>query len=161
MKSNLRSLLADAPVMDELRQSVIRQESLLEGPAESLQTLDALLDGRESAIAPTTVTGPDDLSDPVALAQLTSPDEEYLRTSSSNHFTLDFSVGGGRGESRVFLLASQGYYTEWVRGEWIKTGTKETTFRPGDEALLEALTRWRSKQSELETAFYSTRIPVR
>jgi hypothetical protein len=55
------------------------------------------------------------------------------------------------------MLASQGYYTEWVRGSWIKNATG-VPFEPTSASLLKAIKSWRSRQDELEKQFYSSRI---
>ena len=58
------------------------------------------------------------------------------------------------------MLASQGYYTEWVRGTWIKNASGKA-FAPSDASLVDAIRDWRGKQPEMENQFYSTRISTR
>ena len=65
------------------------------------------------------------------------------------------------GRERSFLLASQGYYVEWVRRGWIASGRDTTGFRPGDTALRTAIRRWRQAKDSLEQRFFATRVPVR
>ena len=97
----------------------------------------------------------------VALAAIGSADEQYLQTSPRQRFTVSFDVGRGEAAApRTFLLVSQGYYTEWVRGSWM-TGKRETTaFKPEDATLLAALRSWRIEKDSMETQFYRSRIPV-
>ncbi|HZH40861.1 MAG TPA: hypothetical protein VFD85_07610, partial [Gemmatimonadales bacterium] len=59
------------------------------------------------------------------------------------------------------LLASQGYYIEWLRGSWLRTERLASTFTPTDDALVSTLRRWRSEQTDLERRFAATRVPVR
>jgi hypothetical protein len=95
-----------------------------------------------------------------ALRDLREADEHYVVTSPGQSFVVRFDVGKGDGRARTFLLASQGYYTEWVRGGWIKSASGQP-FRTTDQSLVAALNSWRSERSTLERAFFSTRIATR
>jgi predicted RNA-binding protein with TRAM domain len=95
-----------------------------------------------------------------ALRDLREADENYVVTSPGQSFIVRFNVGKGDGSPRTLLLASQGYYTEWVRGSWIKSASGRP-FRATDQSLVAALNRWRSERSILEQEFYSTRIATR
>jgi hypothetical protein len=97
-----------------------------------------------------------------AHASLSSPDGRYLETVAGQSFVASWEVGpGSAGTARTFLLASQGYYIEWVRQGWIAAARDTTPFRPGDASLLRALERWREVQDTLERRFFATRVPVR
>lgn len=95
-----------------------------------------------------------------ALRDLREADEHYVVTSPGQSFVVRFDVGKGDGSPRTFLLASQGYYTEWVRGNWIKSASGHP-FRTTDQSIVAALDRWRSERSTLERQFFSTRIATR
>ena len=101
-------------------------------------------------------------AEPRALADLRRADERYLETTPPQRFTTTFDVGSAPRDSvRTFFIASQGYYTEWVRGSWM-TGMRDTMpFRPGDAALQSVLHLWATQKDALEKSFYRTRIPVR
>ncbi len=108
------------------------------------------------------VLGRDGAAEPEPLSALTAPDGRYLQTSPAQSFTAVWEAGPEpEGETRTFLLASQGYYIEWVRRGWIAAARDTTTFVPGDAALLRAIARWRSVQDSLEARFFATRVPVR
>jgi hypothetical protein len=108
------------------------------------------------------VVGADGEMDGGALAALVAADETYLQTSPGQRFRVHFDPGPDRGgESRSYLLASQGYYTEWIRRDWIRNSTQSSRFLPSDSTLFVAMVRWRARQGELEREFYATRIPVR
>lgn len=96
----------------------------------------------------------------VALRAVLSADEEYLQTSPRQRFTIGFDVGRGSGEPRTFLLVSQGYYTEWVRGSWMKGMRETVAFKPEDATLVRALRSWRAEKDSMEKQFYRSRIPV-
>jgi len=93
-------------------------------------------------------------------AALDSADSRYFQTLPGQRFTLEFQTEPTAG-ARTFLLVSQGYYIEWVRGRWIATGRDSTRFTPGEPSLLAALGAWRLQQTTLEARFAAARVPVR
>jgi hypothetical protein len=100
--------------------------------------------------------------DPEALAAVRDSDDRYLQTTAGQRFTIDFDVGDAAdGEGRTYLLASQGYYIEWMRSQWLREGGSGEPFTPSDEAVLAAMALWRTKQGEMEERFEATKIPVR
>jgi hypothetical protein len=108
------------------------------------------------------VTAVDGAAETEALDALITPDGRYLETRPSQTFFATWNVGAAPvGAERTFLLASQGYYIEWVRRGWITAARDTTLFRPGDVSLLRALERWRTVQDTLERRFFATRVPVR
>jgi hypothetical protein len=102
-----------------------------------------------------------DRSDTTARASMLAADGRYLETSAGQRFVAEFFAGPAPGVTRTFLLASQGYYTEWVRRGWIVAPRATRTFVPSDTALAEAIARWRVTQDTLEARFMATRVPVR
>jgi hypothetical protein len=104
----------------------------------------------------------DGVRDASAAHSLESADQRYLQTSPGQSFRVRFDAGREPvGTSRTFLLTSRGYYTEWIRRSWIQNASHSGTFTPSDEALLQAIVRWRKVQPEFEARFNATRIPVR
>ncbi|MDQ6829855.1 MAG: hypothetical protein M3081_13430 [Gemmatimonadota bacterium] len=101
----------------------------------------------------------DGTPDAAVLASLRAPDDAYLRTSPGQTFSIHFATGVSR-EPRTFFLASQGYYTEWIRGDWLKERGGGIPFVASDDAVVDALHRWRTKQHEFEGKFYSSRVPT-
>lgn len=135
------SFLADHWRIDRLRLASVSR------PA-TLRTIDAAditeSDGRSAA-------------DP--LASVRRPDDRYLQTTPGQRFFARFDVGVRPGP-RTFLLASQGYYTEWIRGAWIKQAKAAEPFVPTDESLLVALRRWSQQRATFEPRFLAARVPV-
>jgi hypothetical protein len=108
------------------------------------------------------VTGPDGAGQPEPLAAMAAVDRRYLETVPGQWFTAGWRAGPAPGDSaRTFLLASQGYYVEWIRRDWIATGHDSSAFHPDDTALVTALHLWRQAQDSLEARFYASRIPAR
>src|SRR6266850_3867702 len=100
--------------------------------------------------------------DTIARASMSGADGRYLETTAGQRFTVAFDAGPAPLEGeRTFLLASQGYYTEWVRRGWLAAPRVTRTFVPSDTVLAEAIARWRVTQDTLEARFMATRVPVR
>ena len=101
-------------------------------------------------------------ADTSALATLAAADARYLETSPGQLFDASFRPGQPAAmDERTFFLASQGYYTEWVRRGWLAAPRATRAFVPSDTALAEAVTRWRLTHDTLEARFMSSRLPVR
>jgi hypothetical protein len=97
-----------------------------------------------------------------ARTRLSAPDDEYLQTNPGQWFVARFDTGpAAAGLSRTFLLSSQGYYIEWVRGEWVKNASVPEPFAPSDQALLIALHKWSGIRESFEERFVRSRVPVR
>ena len=113
-------------------------------------------------VPPAQVTSLDGRADTEATAAVRAGDDHYLQTQAGQAFIARWDAGPAPvGRARTLLLASQGYYIEWVRRGWIASNRDTTTFRPGDAALRTAILRWREVQDSLEPRFFATRVPVR
>lgn len=103
---------------------------------------------------------PDSVSANV-LRSLRDADERYVETFPGQRFWIAFDAGPApRDSARSFLLASQGHYSEWIRGSWVKNATDSATFSPGPLALDRTFARWREKRESIDSAFFATRVPV-
>jgi hypothetical protein len=110
-------------------------------------------------LAAVTVNG---APEPDALAHMREPDESYLQTNPGQHFVAQFTAGpAAAGRSRTFLLSSQGYYIEWIRGSWIQNATVAEPFTPTDDSILAAMRRWAATRGSFEQRFLTARVPVR
>lgn len=108
------------------------------------------------------VTASGGAADVRALANMAAPDEKYLQTNPGDRFTARFDAGPSAARtSRTFLLSSQGYYTEWIRGSWIQTATVTEPFMPSDGAVLTAMRKWGATRDSFEQRFLQARVPVR
>ena len=105
-------------------------------------------------------TSDDPAQNAKAASALREPDQDYLITSPGQSFRAEFDVGKDSGEQRTWFAVSQGYYTEWVRGDWIKHASGKP-FTPTNDALVDAIRGWRTKQAAMETHFYNERISAR
>jgi hypothetical protein len=115
-------------------------------------------------VVPTPAAGGGPRPDSAAVSALAEADDRYLETRPGQRMTLVFDAGARRaaGDSATtYLLAWQGWYSEWIRGAWLARPTRTTPFVPGDSAVLAALRSWRAQRPGFEAAFYASRIPVR
>jgi hypothetical protein len=110
----------------------------------------------------TSITSRDSIPDTDAAAALRYPDDHYLETSPRHRFTVSFDVGHGTSAAshRTFLLATQGYYIEWVRGAWMTGQRDTTTFVPTVQTLVNAMREWGAQRDSMERQFFLSRIPV-
>lgn len=100
--------------------------------------------------------------DPDILARLESPDDDYLTTYPGTSVDLEFRPTAPEpGLERSYLLATQGYYTEWVRPEWIHGTDAGRLFEPGEGVVEELMQLWASKKDDFEARFYASKVPVR
>lgn len=103
----------------------------------------------------------DPAQDSMALVSMRTADHHYLQTSPGQRLSAVFDPPTQPTAGRTFFLASQGYYIEWVRRNWMTGPLADRPFVPSDTALARAVARWRTTQDSLETLFAATRIPVR
>ncbi|HMA44157.1 MAG TPA: hypothetical protein VKO86_09080 [Gemmatimonadales bacterium] len=100
--------------------------------------------------------------DTAARASLASADGRYLETTAGQRFTAEWRPDTAPADSlRTFLLASQGYYIEWIRRGWLAAPRSSQPFVPSDSALAGAVARYRVVKGTLERRFLATRVPVR
>ena len=97
--------------------------------------------------------------DPLAL--LSAPDTSYLITYPGTQFRARFIVGSTLPtQGRTFFIAAQGYYTEWIRRDWLRTDPPDEPFKPSEVSLHAAMRRWQEVGPAFEARFESTRIPI-
>lgn len=134
-------------LIDEWRFDEVRVASRVRRPATRTISLARVTDSHGLPV-------------PEARALMAEADEDYLQTMPRDRFTASFDVGRSRA-TRTFMLVSQGYYTEWVRGQWMKSSVASTPFVPGDSTLRRVVQSWVVQKDSMEQQFYRSRIPVR
>jgi hypothetical protein len=90
---------------------------------------------------------------------LAQPDETYLITRPGESVQLGFDVGEST-QSRTFFLASEGYYMEWMRSEWLVEEHRRK-FEPTADALMQSLQLYAQKRDTYRQEFESIKVPVR
>ena len=117
---------------------------------------------RAETVRLSSVMRDDGSPDAEAAMRLSQPDQQYLVTSPGQVFRAVFKTGPERPNvSRTYMLASQGYYTEWMRRDWIRPRADTKPFQFNDASLATAIASWRKQQAAFEQQFYSSSIPVR
>jgi hypothetical protein len=112
-------------------------------------------------VVPQPATGGRPIVDTAAMHAIRESDGLYLETNPGQRMTLEYRAPKtGAAKRTTYLVAWQGYYREWIRGAWLAQPTRFEPWKPGDAAMVTAIKRWRAQQTELERAFYSSRIPV-
>jgi hypothetical protein len=115
-------------------------------------------------LAPARTNSTETVDDTAARAALRESDGRYLETTPGQRMTLEFDAGAPsqrRDSATTYLITWQGWYREWIRGQWLAEPARSAGWVPGDSAVLTALKQWRAQQADLERTFYSTRVPVR
>lgn len=93
--------------------------------------------------------------------RLAHPDHAYAVTLPTDRFWATFQPGPvTRGLSRSFFLAAQGYYTEWIRRDWLRDSPETPGLQVSDEVLIDALDRWTRSRAEWEARFEASKLPV-
>jgi hypothetical protein len=118
---------------------------------------------REPNVVPIPVSealGADGRAEPKAREALLRPDGRFLETRPGSRFTLRFELPSTTGATSL-LIASHGYYTEWIRRDWVREAREPRKFEPSRAVVSELLTRWISEKASLEEHFFSSAIPVR
>lgn len=127
-----------------------------DGPAavETLRERQVLVRSSESTMQRT--------SEPAAAQAIATADSSYLQTLPGQRLWVSFDAPTAqRGEEISYLIAWQGWYREWMRGEWLAQSATAPPFEPGARTLVAAMRKWSAGQAEFERVFYATKIPVR
>ena len=104
----------------------------------------------------------DGVHDPAMAARIAKSDEDYLVTHPSVALSLESEPFGAHSEGeRAFFLSSQGYYTEWIRPDWIQSANPPEQFRPTGETIERLMVQWLEEKDAFQKRFFETRIPVR
>ena len=90
---------------------------------------------------------------------LAQSDKTYLITRPGESVQLGFDVGESK-QSRTFFLASEGYYMEWMRSEWLAEEHRRK-FEPTSDTLMQSLQLYAQKRDTYRQQFESIKVPVR
>jgi len=98
-----------------------------------------------------------------ALALLEKADDAYLVHEPGDNADFTYQIPGRKGMSTSLLLASSGYYYEWLRGHWIRTAGAGEQLNIFDRAgiLTRLRSRWLESRSSVAQSFFENRIPLK
>jgi hypothetical protein len=92
--------------------------------------------------------------------QLRRADARDLETRPGNRYVAEFDVGPASAPARTFMVGTEGYYTEWVRGSWVQAARDSVPFSPKRTPIRDVLRTWRATRDTLEQRFFTARVPV-
>ena len=87
-------------------------------------------------------------------------DGEYLVTEPGEVFDLSYEIPQTDGQETAVFIASQGYYIEWLRGDWLKprqSGYRFSLFNT-EETIAQMTKSWAENRDLIEQTFLETRI---
>ena len=90
---------------------------------------------------------------------LAHADDTYLITRPGDSVQIGFDVGESN-QPRTFFLATEGYYMEWMRSEWL-TEEHRRKFEPTVDALMRSLALYAQKRDTYRDQFESIKVSVR
>jgi hypothetical protein len=94
-------------------------------------------------------------------ARVLAADQLYLITYPGQKFTVSFQTSNPPpGMEPVYFLGTRGYYTEWMRADWIRD--PDPFFKPdySEKMMMRVQKQWMSVKDDFEKTFFETKIPV-
>ena len=90
-------------------------------------------------------------------------DQDYLVTGPGESYHFEYRVPSREDSVTTLFIRSRGYYTEWLRGDWISRRSTGYRFNLFDvEGTIGALREsWKENRPLLEEKFLRTRIPLK
>jgi hypothetical protein len=95
------------------------------------------------------------------VALLSEVDGDRLVTHPGERYALRFTgISVPPGRDRTYLVASHGYYVEWLRPEWL-TVPHPALLKFDDALIRKTAQQWQVRRDELEREFFVRRVPTR
>jgi hypothetical protein len=99
---------------------------------------------------------------PDILPLIQAKDGRYLLTEPRDVYRFSYNLPAADGFEMSLFLRSKGYYTEWIRGNWISSP------RPGrnfdifhvNQTMTRLADLWIKERGSMESLFFRNRIPV-
>ncbi|MBN1449028.1 MAG: hypothetical protein JXA28_13945 [Bacteroidetes bacterium] len=116
-----------------------------------------------TTVRPTEARDYRDVDISALLSRIRHHDEDFLVHEPGDNIRLTYDIPDSRKGCTSLLLASSGYYYEWLRGGWIRehgAGRALNIFNRG-EILAQLHHRWLETQDGLEKAFFNNRVPLK
>ena len=96
------------------------------------------------------------------LELIENSDTQFLITSPGESYYFNYDIAPNEGMEMTVFVQSKGYYTEWIRGDWLNTrstGYRFDLFRV-DETIAQLRQSWLANRALIEGEFFKTRIPL-
>lgn len=90
-------------------------------------------------------------------------DDNYLITEPGDKISLNYEILSKENEQATLFIESNGYYKEWIRGNWITNNNADYVFNLADiQGTINQLQHsWMENRDMVETEFFRTRIPLK
>lgn len=90
-------------------------------------------------------------------------DDKYLITNPGESYRFAYPVAKEAGLEATIFVRSKGYYTEWIRGAWVRDRHEDYQFdlSATGETLKYLFARWLGERQEIEAKFFDARIPIK
>jgi hypothetical protein len=97
------------------------------------------------------------------LPLIQSDDDKYLVTHPGDFYHFVYSIEKSQASDLTLFVSSKGYYTEWIRGNWLRASTAAYHFDLSDiqGTISHLVQSWLQNKDEIEHKFFQSRIPVR
>jgi hypothetical protein len=97
------------------------------------------------------------------IRQISNDDNDYLVTNPGDLYEIRFPVQTEENSETTLFISSKGYYTEWIRGSWLRVpnGTYRFDLSNTQATLFQLARSWLQNKDEIEQKFFQTRIPIR
>jgi hypothetical protein len=90
-------------------------------------------------------------------------DDLYLITNPGESYLYLYDIPITENIEQTIFIKSKGYYTEWIRGSWVRNNNSEYIFDLYDiKGTIRYLTEsWMQNKDLIEKEFFKTRIPLK
>lgn len=94
---------------------------------------------------------------------LRSDDNKYHVTNPGDSYKITYNIPKDYSCDQTIMVRSKGYYTEWIRGSWIRNNNSDYKFNLYDiRSTLSYLAHaWVENKDIIENEFFRTRIPIK
>lgn len=117
---------------------------------------------RTRELVPTSVQDRTGAPRPDILRLLEEDDSQYLVTEAREAYHFFYDVPPEQEDELTLFVRSRGYYTEWIRGNWIAAPVDEMRFDlfQIDRTMHKLSELWLRERASMESLFFRNRVPV-
>ena len=97
------------------------------------------------------------------LRLINTDDGHFLQTDPGECYYFSYKIPKNDTLENSILVASKGYYTEWIRGKWITASDNPFEFSLYNigPTVKELAFRWLEDRNMMETEFFKNKIPIK
>lgn len=90
-------------------------------------------------------------------------DENYLITDPGDKINLNYEIENKENQQLTLFIESNGYYKEWIRGNWITNNNSNYIFNLSDiqGTIKQLQNSWIENREIVEAEFFRTRVPLK